>query len=44
MKNSKLKILYEDKYLLVVSKPYQMLTIASALEVEKTLYHQVYLL
>ena len=43
MKNSKLKILYEDKYLLVVSKPYQMLTIASDLEGEKTLYHQVYL-
>ena len=42
MKN-KLKILYEDKYLLVVSKPSKLLTIANDKEKEKTLYHQVYL-
>lgn len=43
MKNDKLKIVYEDKYLLVVNKPYHLLTIANDKEVENTLYHKVYL-
>ncbi len=43
MKNDKLKIVYEDKYLLVVNKPYHLLTIATDKEGEDTLYHKVYL-
>lgn len=43
MKNDKLKIVYEDKYLLVVNKPYHLLTIANDKEMENTLYHKVYL-
>ena len=36
-----LEILYEDKYLIAVSKSAKMLTIASLNEKEKTLYHYV---
>ncbi len=39
---NKLKILYEDKYIIVVDKPAKLLTIATTKEKEKTLYHQVY--
>ena len=39
----KLKIVYEDKYLLIVNKPHHLLTIASLKESENTLYHKVYL-
>lgn len=37
----KLDIVYEDKYLIVVNKEAHLLTISSAKEKEKTLYHQV---
>ena len=43
MKSEKLKIIYEDKYLLVINKPEQILTIANDKERENTLYHKVYL-
>ena len=43
MKNDKLKIIYEDKYILVVNKDNHLLTIASLKEKENTLYHKVYL-
>ncbi len=33
------EILYEDKYIIVVNKPSNLLTIASSKEKEKTLYH-----
>ena len=42
MKNDKLKIIYEDKYLLIVDKPHQLLTIANSKETENTLYHKAY--
>ena len=41
MKNDKLKIIYEDKYIIVINKPYKMLTIANDKEVENTLFHKV---
>ena len=37
----KLKILYEDKDIIVVNKPAGLLTIATENEKEKTLYHLV---
>ena len=43
MKNNKLKIIYEDKYLLIVNKPSKLLTISNAKEKEETLFHKVYL-
>ena len=42
MTKKKLKILYEDKYLIIVNKPSNLLTIATSKEKEKTLFHQVY--
>ena len=42
MTKKKLKILYEDKYLIIVNKPSNLLTIATTKEKEKTLFHQVY--
>lgn len=42
MKSKKLKILYEDKYIIVVDKPYNLLTISTEKEKERTLYHYVY--
>lgn len=41
MKKEKLDILYEDKYFIAVNKKSGLLTIATRLEKEKTLYHQV---
>ena len=41
MKKEKLDILYEDKYFIAVNKKRGLLTIATKLEKEKTLYHQV---
>ncbi|MBQ8234992.1 MAG: RluA family pseudouridine synthase [Bacilli bacterium] len=38
----KLNIIYEDKSLLVVNKPYNMLSVATNKEKEHTLYHTVY--
>ena len=43
MKSKKLKIVYEDKYILVINKPEKLLTISNDKEKEKTLFHQVYL-
>ncbi len=43
MKNDKLKIVYEDKYLLIVNKPAKLLTVSSEKESEETLFHKVYL-
>ena len=42
MTKRKLKILYEDKYIIVVNKPGNILTISTEKEKERTLYHQVY--
>ena len=36
-----LDIVYEDKYLIVINKPAKLLTISTAQEKEKTLYHLV---
>lgn len=41
MKNTKLKIIYEDKFLLIVNKPHHLLTIGNDKEHENTLYHKV---
>ncbi len=38
----KLDILYEDKYLIIINKPHNLLTIATSKEKEKTLYHYVF--
>lgn len=43
MKKKKLEILYEDKFIIIVNKPSNLLTIATDLEKENTLYQQVYL-
>lgn len=40
MKN-KLKIIYEDKYIIIVNKPSKLLTIGNDKEKENTLYHKV---
>lgn len=42
MPKKKLKIIYEDKTILVVNKEAGLLTIATKSEREKTLYHEVY--
>lgn len=42
MKKEKLDILYEDKFLIAVSKKSGLLTIANDKEKEKTLYHEVH--
>lgn len=41
MKKEKLKILYEDKYLIIVYKKSDLLTISTDKEKEKTLFHEV---
>ena len=38
----KLNIIYEDKHLLVVSKPAKLLCVSTPKEKERTLYHEVY--
>ncbi len=43
MNNNKLNIIYEDKYILIVNKPSNLLIISTLKEKEKTLYHQVLL-
>ena len=40
MKKDKLDIIYEDKFIIVVSKPAHLLTIATTKEKERTLYHK----
>lgn len=42
MKNKKLDILYEDKYLIVINKPSNLLTISTEKEKENTLFHKVF--
>jgi RluA family pseudouridine synthase len=41
MKKDKIKIIYEDKYIIVVEKPAKLLTIATNNELEKTMFHKV---
>lgn len=41
MKKDKIKIIYEDKYIIVVDKPSHLLTIATDNEKEKTMFHKV---
>ena len=38
----KLDILYEDKFIIIVNKPNNLLTIATQKEKERTLYHYIY--
>lgn len=42
-KNEKLDILYEDKDILVVNKPHNLLTISTNNEKENTLFHKAYM-
>ena len=42
-KTDKLKIIYEDKYLLILDKPNNLLTVSNEKESENTLFHKVYL-
>jgi RluA family pseudouridine synthase len=42
MKKKKLDILYEDKFIIIVNKPANLLTISTEKEKERTLYHYVY--
>ena len=42
MKTKKMDIIYEDKELLVVNKPANLLTIGTDKEKFKTLYHEAY--
>ena len=41
-KTKKLEILYEDKYIIVVNKPANLLTISTEKEKDRTLFHYVY--
>lgn len=41
MNKHKIKIIYEDKFIIVVDKPPHLLTIATENEKEKTMFHQV---
>ncbi len=41
MKSKKLKIVYEDKYILVINKPEKLLTVSTLNEKEETLYFKV---
>ncbi len=41
-KSKKLDILYEDKYILIVNKPHNLLTISTEKEKYKTLFHLVF--
>lgn len=38
----KLEILYEDKYIIIVNKPHNLLTISTEKEKERTLFHYVF--
>ena len=42
MRRKKLEILYEDKFIIIVNKPHNLLTIATEKEKERTLYQYVY--
>lgn len=42
MKKKKLDILYEDKYIIIVNKPHNLLTISTEREKDRTLYNYVY--
>lgn len=43
MKKDKLDIIYEDKYIIIINKPYKLLTIGNDKEKDNTLYHKVLL-
>ena len=42
MKKKKLDILYEDKFIIIVNKPSNLLTVATDREKDRTLYSYVY--
>ena len=42
MTKKKLKILYEDKYIIIIDKPSGLLTVSTEKEKERTLYHYVF--
>ena len=42
MQKKKLEILYEDKFIIIVNKPANLLTISTEKEKERTLFHYVY--
>ena len=42
MKKKKLDILFEDKFIIVVNKPSNLLTVATEKEKERTLFHYVF--
>ena len=42
MKKKKLDIIYEDKYIIIVNKPINLLTISTIKEKDNTLYNEVY--
>ena len=42
MKSKKLNILYEDKYLIIIDKPANLLTISTEKEKDRTLFSKVY--
>ena len=41
MRRDRIDIIYEDKFIIVVNKPSNLLTIATDNEKEKTLFHKV---
>ena len=41
MKNRKLDIIYEDKNIIVINKPFGLLTVSTPKEKQRTLFHQV---
>ena len=41
MKKDKLDIIYEDKYIIIINKPYKLLTVGNDKERDNTLYHKV---
>lgn len=42
MKKDRIEIVYEDKHIIVVNKPYNLLTISTENEKEKTMFHKVF--
>ena len=41
MKKDRIKIMYEDKFIIVIDKPAHLLSIATEKEKEQTMYHKV---
>ena len=42
MTKKKMNILYEDKFVIIINKPANLLTISTNKEKERTLFHYVY--